>query len=89
MSVREGKPTTAKPLALMARNRMPEAKCIECDRPAKWLCQECLIEENKWGVLCDKHKKTHPHKNYDEPTRLVNSPRLGTCGYTGPADPPY
>lgn len=30
-----------------------------------------------------------PHDDYGEPIELVNSPRLGMCGYTGPADPPY
>jgi endogenous inhibitor of DNA gyrase (YacG/DUF329 family) len=89
VAVREGKPTTAKPIALMARNRMPEALCIECQQPAQWLCLECLTEKEIPGMLCDEHKKTHPHKDYGDPIALVNSPRLGMCGYTGPADPPY
>lgn len=87
--MREGKPTTAHPIVLMARNLMPEAKCIECDEPAEWLCMECMIEEDTAGTLCDKHAKTHPHDNYGEPVGLVNSPRLGMCGYEGPAEPPY
>lgn len=89
VGTREGKPTTARPIALMARNMMPEAKCIECEQPAAWLCIECLTEENVWGTLCDTHGKTHPHDNYGEPIGLVNSPRLGMCGYDGPAEPPY
>ena len=86
---REGKPTTSRPIALMARNLIPEARCIECGQPAAWLCMECLIEEDLWGTLCDEHAQTHPHDNYGEPIRLVNSPRLGMCGYDGPAEPPY
>jgi hypothetical protein len=31
----------------------------------------------------------HPHESYGEPTLLVNSPRVGLCGYEGPAEPPY
>jgi hypothetical protein len=89
VETREGKPTTARPIALMARNIMPEAKCIQCEQSAAWLCIECLTEENIWGTLCDAHKKKHPHENYGEPVRLVNSPRLGMCGYEGPAEPPY
>lgn len=89
VETREGKPTTARPVALMARNIMPEAKCIECGQPAAWLCIECLIEKNVWGTLCDAHKEKHPHENYGEPIGLVNSPRLGMCGYDGPAEPPY
>ena len=73
----------------MAPNLMPEAKCIQCDEPAAWLCTKCLIEDEAWGTLCDKHAKTHPHDDYGEPIPLVNSPRLGLCGYDGPAKPPY
>ncbi len=86
---REGKPTTAKPIALMARNIAPEYPCIECQQPATHLCMECLIEEQTSGTLCDEHAETHPHDNYGEPVPLVNSPRLGMCGYDGPAEPPY
>lgn len=89
VSTREGRPTTTRPIALMARNAMPETKCIECGQPAVWLCTECLIEEDKWGTLCSEHAQTHPHDDYGKPIRLVNSPRLGMCGYDGPADPPY
>ncbi|CDI03814.1 conserved hypothetical protein [Candidatus Competibacter denitrificans Run_A_D11] len=87
--LRQGKPTTKHPIALMARNLMPEAQCTQCGKPAVWLCIECLIEHEVWGTLCDEHIKQHPHNNYGEPIEIVNSPRLGLCGYTGPADPPY
>ncbi|MBW4621025.1 MAG: hypothetical protein KME17_16920 [Cyanosarcina radialis HA8281-LM2] len=89
VDAREGKPTTTRPIVLMARNTMPEEKCIECGEPATYLCNECLIEEETWGTLCDKHAQTHPHQDYGEPIPLVNSPRLGMCGYDGPANPPY
>jgi hypothetical protein len=89
VGLREGKPTTKNPIELLARNIMPEASCIECGNPAEWLCMECLIEDEEWGALCGEHADTHPHGNYGEPFRLVNSPRLGMCGYEGPAEPPY
>jgi hypothetical protein len=89
VDMRTGKPTTSKPIALMARNNMPQEACIECGKPATHLCLECLCEDNTWGTLCDEHVQTHPHDNYDEPIPLVNSPRLGMCGYDGPAEPPY
>jgi hypothetical protein len=89
VETREGNATTTKAIALMARNQMPENVCIKCGQPATHLCFECLIEEDTWGTLCDKHAKTHPHNSYDEPVPLVNSPRLGMCGYDGPAEPPY
>jgi hypothetical protein len=89
VAVREGKPTTKRPIALMVRNLMPAQACIECGQPATQLCMECLIEAEQWGVLCDQHARDHPHDNYGEPLPLVNSPRLGLCGYDGPAEPPY
>ncbi len=89
IGTREGNPTPTRPIALMARNLMPQTNCIECGQSAIWLCMECLIEEEQWGTLCDEHAQTHPHDNYGQPIRLVNSPRLGMCGYDGPAEPPY
>ncbi|MDX1521069.1 MAG: hypothetical protein R3264_05545 [Anaerolineae bacterium] len=89
VDVREGRPLTKHPVYLMARNNMPEAVCEECGEAAGWLCMECLIEFSEWATFCDKHAKEHPHDDYGEPTPLVNSPRLGMCGYYGPADPPY
>jgi hypothetical protein len=89
VGLREGKPTSKHPIALLARNQMPEAVCQECGQPAKWLCIECLYEEDKSGYLCDEHVEEHPHENYGEPVPLINSPRTGMCGYEGPAEPPY
>ncbi len=89
VGTRPGKPTTTRPIALMMRNKMPEAQCIECDQPATHLCMQCMYEDEVWGTLCSKHAKSHPHDDYDEPIPLINSPRLGMCGYDGPAKPPY
>jgi endogenous inhibitor of DNA gyrase (YacG/DUF329 family) len=89
VDVRRGKPITKHPIALMARNNMPENACIECGQPATWLCIECVYEDETPGTLCDQHAKEHPHDAYGEPHPLLNSPRVGMCGYAGPADPPY
>ena len=86
---RPGKPLTKHPIYLMARNNPPEALCQECGQPADWLCIECLYEDDNPGYLCDEHVEDHPHHEYGEPMRLVNSPRTGMCGYEGPAEPPY
>lgn len=86
---RSGVPVTNKPILLMARNQLPEYPCMKCDQRATHLCMECQYEEETSGLLCAKHVKRHPHKDYGEPIELVNSPRLGLCGYEGPADPPY
>jgi hypothetical protein len=91
VEVREGNATTKHPIALMARNNMSEMLCIECSKPASYLCLECLNEATETGTwfLCDEHAQDHPHEEYGEPLPLINSPRMGMCGYTGPAEPPY
>jgi hypothetical protein len=89
LDVRQGKPLTKHPILLMARNDPPQVECMECGKPASWLCMECLYEDDEPGWLCDEHVEDHPHENYGDPLPLVNSPRLGMCGYDGPAEPPY
>jgi len=86
VGAREGRPTTKRPIALMARNLMPEETCIKCERPAKWFCQQCVCEDDSPGLLCDEHAENHPHEDYGDPAPLVNSPRVGMCGYM---EPPY
>ncbi len=89
ISVRPGQPAPLRPISLMVRNQLPQVVCLECGAPAQWLCSECVVEEDRMGFLCARHRKTHPHDNYGAPLKVVNSPRLGLCGYTGPAKPPY
>ncbi|MFN0109713.1 MAG: hypothetical protein ACKVZH_12740 [Blastocatellia bacterium] len=87
--VREGKATTKHPIALLVRNKLPDTACIGCGKPAGWICQECQIEDQVSGLLCDDCVEDHPHEEYGEPMELCNSPRTGVCGYEGPAEPPY
>jgi hypothetical protein len=88
VDVRQGKRTTRHPIALMARNAAPVLECQECGARATRLCMQCVYDERR-GTLCDPHAATHPHDDYGEPMALVNSPRVGMCGYEGPAEPPY
>lgn len=89
IEVRKGKPTTKHPIALMARNAAPAHTCQECGSPATHFCRECGYEDGRPGTLCAEHAATHPHEDYGAPMLLVNSPRMGMCGYDGPAEPPY
>jgi hypothetical protein len=86
---REGKPLTAHPITLLVRNVAPAFTCQECEQPAAWLCMECIYEDEAEGTLCDHHLADHPHDDYGAPVPLVNSPRMGMCGYDGPAEAPY
>jgi len=88
MAQREGKPLTEHPIFLMARNNFEQPPCMICGKPATWLCSECMYDrENDRGELCDEHADGHEHE--DMMLALVNSPRTGMCGYSGPAEPPY
>jgi hypothetical protein len=89
LGARSGAPTTENPIVLLARNLPPEAACIQCGERATRFCMECLIEKEVWGTLCDAHARRHGHRSYGRPIPLLNSPRLGMCGYDGPAEPPY
>lgn len=89
VGVREGAPLTKHPIALLARNEPPSYPCMECDRDAAWLCMECIYEEERAGTLCEEHTASHPHDSYGEPLPIVNSPRVGMCGYEGPAEAPW
>ena len=90
ISVREGNPLTKYPIALMSRNVLGNVKCIECDEPAAYICTGCFYEDEIEGSLCEAHAENHPHADdYGEPLPFVNSPRVGVCGYEGPAEPPY
>ncbi|OGG43932.1 MAG: hypothetical protein A3F84_18925 [Candidatus Handelsmanbacteria bacterium RIFCSPLOWO2_12_FULL_64_10] len=89
IGVREGRLTTNMPISLMVRNKLPDVRCLECGESAGWLCVQCVIEEDVMGFLCRRHTRTHDHREYGKPLKVVNSPRIGLCGYTGPAKPPY
>jgi hypothetical protein len=87
VGVREGKPLTEHPIFLMARNDPFEESCSLCDQPATSFCTECWGEESELPFFCDQHAEEHEHEEYLMP--WVNSPRVGLCGYYGPAEPPY
>jgi hypothetical protein len=88
LGARTGKMISIHPITLLARNIQPEALCQVCGQPASWLCLECVYEDNT-GYLCEEHVEDHPHDDYGAPMGLHNSPRMGMCGYDGPAEPPY
>ena len=71
---------------LLARNDPPEIPCAKCDALAVELCIECSWEDTGFfycPVCVELHKAQAPsHEEMFLP--VVNSPRMGQCGYTGP-----
>lgn len=74
-------PKTKKPLEILARNNPPELRCGECGEPATAICTECEWETG--GLFCKKCLKAHECGD-EMALPVVNSPRTGVCGYTGP-----
>ena len=64
----------------LARNDPPPIVCEVCGKPAVQVCSQCIYSGEGW--VCDEHAADHP---YGEEMMLpvVNSPRVGMCGYTG------
>jgi len=76
----EMRPFESKTVRLLARNLPPPILCAKCGQPATQVCVECMYTEKGW--LCEAHGEKHPHQDMFLP--VVNSPRVGMCGYTGP-----
>lgn len=77
VSEREGK--ISDKLRLLARNKLPEWTCVKCGKPATVLHSEKMYDEEN-PFYC----KTHARGWDDYPYMpIVNSPRMGVCGYTG------
>lgn len=65
---------------LLARNDAPQWVCGTCSGPAEALCAYCVDEGDPF--VCDAHMEDHLCG--DEAMRpIVNSPRMGVCGYSG------
>jgi hypothetical protein len=72
-----------KSVQLLARNDPPPIVCEKCGQPATQVCAQCIYEGAGW--LCDRHAPRHKCGE-DMLLPVVNSPRVGTCGYTGPLE---
>jgi hypothetical protein len=70
-------------ILLLARNEPPERLCEQCGQPAQFVCTECLWKGLGW--LCKQCAKKH-ECGEDMLLPVVNSPRVGICGYTGGAE---
>jgi len=65
---------------LLARNYAPAVSCVKCEKPARW-----LYVFGDYEPYCETHARRH--REWEEGfLPLVNSPRVGECGYDGPMD---
>ena len=69
------------PVRLLARNEPIVWPCDECEAPATLVCPYCI--DVGAGLFCDAHADAHEHADEEIYLPVVNSPRMGVCGYTG------
>ena len=66
---------------MLARNEPPLFMCQKCNKAsAEQLCGECVYNDK--GFFCGECAKGHT-KHEDMFLPVVNSPRIGVCGYEG------
>ncbi len=70
----------AKGVRLLARNLPPKLLCGSCGKVATQICRDCLYDGD--GVFCDACLQAHECGD-DLALPVVNSPRMGVCGYSG------
>ena len=76
------------PIQLLARNEPPELTCAGCDAAdATQICTECLWDDDQAPWLCESCSEDHSHDEWAQ-LPVVNSSRMGLCGYTGPSVEP-
>ena len=78
VSEREGL-AQGKAVRVLARNDPPDIKC-QCGKQATAVCSQCIFEGPSW--FCEECAGKH-ECGEDMLLPVVNSPRVGMCGYTG------
>ncbi len=64
-------------IRILARNELPDFRCQECGRPAVW-----IDTFGDYDLLCEECAGERDEEGF---LPVVNSPRMGVCGYTGEA----
>ena len=77
-------PTNKTMITILARNDPIPVPCTMCEKPAQFMCSECMYDEEGEGLLCAKCAKKH-ECGEDMLLPVINSPRAGVCAYMGPS----
>lgn len=67
-------------IVVLARNNVLPIVCESCGQSATQVCSSCIGNSQAW--FCDKCAKGH-ECGEEMFLPVVNSPRVGMCGYTG------
>jgi hypothetical protein len=66
---------------LLARNDPIDWRCAACSQPAVIICPFCF--DDGGGLFCEAHAQEHACAAEEVYLPVVNSPRMGVCGYVG------
>jgi hypothetical protein len=80
VGTREGCPGRA-PVRLLARNNPLDWHCASCSHAAVIVCPFCIYEDD--CLFCETHAQNHSCADEEAYLPVVNSPRMGVCGYVG------
>ena len=73
-----------KAVRLLARNIAPDYRCGVCGKPAEYIDTEAYYDEENPFYCLDCLKAKGEDEEFALP--VVNSPRMGVCGYCGEFD---
>jgi len=80
VDVRETKESLPNGFFLVARNLAPKIVCKKCKVPATQVLAAYVKND---GAYCDDCAEKLPEEDSDMILPVVNSPRMGVCGYSG------
>src|SRR5688572_6147278 len=66
---------------LLARNTLPAWPCAICRQPVTLVCAYCRQDQGA-AFVCTQHRRQHACGEEEALLPIVNSPRMGVCGYT-------
>ena len=78
----------------MSPRKQSQGECVFCGREmtkgglSRHL-KTFMQRQEAIKAVESEEKASQKQRLYGDPISLVNSPRLGMCGYDGPAEPPY
>ena len=73
----------SEPVRLLSLNEAPVWEWEVCGEEASWICTFCIYERQN-PFYCELHSEDHDCEESEMLLPVVNSPRMGMCGYTGP-----
>ena len=80
VSERTGRGDRKAGVRVLARNEAPHLACEECGEPAS---EVCPFSQSENPFLCPEHTGHADCDEHECHLPVVNSPRMGVCGYTG------